>query len=371
MHPSRWLLTSAVLLALHAAPASAQPQSQSQFYSQTNLALSSGSNADTDLINPWGLTSSPTSPWWLADNGVDKSTLYNAAGVKQGLIVAVPGAPTGAVFNLSPNAQPAFVLTATNNSEGRTGKAVFIFDTEEGTVLAWNGGDHAVQVFPAPGEPPADPAPAFKGLAIAQVDSNDPTSWRLFATNFSQGRVDVFDGSFQPVANPGFVDPSIPAGFVPFGIQAIGNTIYVTYALRNEQTGDDVAGPGNGFVNAFDLQGNWVARVASQGPLNSPWGLAWASDQFGRFSGDLLVGNFGDGRIHAFKLESDGSYTDEGPLHSAGGPPIAIEGLWSLQFGKGGNNGDPSQLFFTAGPDDENAGVFGFLKVAGTPGKNK
>ena len=373
MHPSRWLLTSAVLLALHAAPALAQSQSQSQFYSQTNLALSSGSNADPDLINPWGLTSGPTTPWWLADNGVDKSTLYNAAGMKQGLIVTVQGAPTGAVFNLSPNAQPAFVLTATNNVDGITGKAVFIFDTEEGTVLAWNGsaGTKATQVFPAPGVPASDPAPIYKGLAIAQVNPADATSWRLYATNFHGGTVDVFDANFQPVAGAGFVDPTIPAGFAPFGIQAIGNTIYVTYAKQDDEKEDDVAGPGNGFVNAFDLSGNLIARVASGGPLNSPWGLAWGSDQFGRFSGDLLVGNFGDGRIHAFKLESDGSYEDQGPLHSAGGPPIAIEGLWSLQFGKGGSNGDPSQLFFTAGPDDENAGVFGFLKVAGRPGKNK
>lgn len=371
MHLSRWLLTSTVLLALHAAPASAQPQSQSQFYSQTNLALSSGSNADADLINPWGLASSPTSPWWLADNGVDKSTLYTAAGIKNLVrIVAVAGAPTGVVFN--PSAQ--FALTATNNPDGKTGNAVFIFDTEEGTILAWNpSGDpnKATQVFPAPGMPASDPAPIYKGLAIAQVDSTDPTSWRLYATNFHGGTVDVFDGNFQPVGGAMFQDSTIPDGFAPFGIQAIGNTIYVTYAKQDDEKEDDVAGPGNGFVNAFDLSGNWIARVASGGPLNSPWGLAWGSDQFGRFSGDLLVGNFGDGRIHAFKLESDGSYEDQGPLHSAGGPPIAIEGLWSLQFGKGGSNGDPSQLFFTAGPDDENAGVFGYLKVAGRPGKNK
>ena len=364
MHPFRWLLTSGLILALHAAPASAQ------FYFQHNLATNT---SDADLVNPWGLTSSPTSPWWLADNGADKSTLYTAAGVKNpNVIVSVPGAPTGAVFNLSPNAQPQFVLTATNNPDGRTGKAAFIFDTEEGTILAWNGGDHAVQVFPAPGVPPADPAPAFKGLAIAQVDSNDATSWRLFATNFSQGRVDVFDGSFQPVADPGFVDPTIPEGFVPFGIQAIGNTIYVTYALRNPDTGDDVAGPGNGFVNAFDLQGNWVARVASGGPLNSPWGLAWASSNFGEFSGQLLVGNFGNGRINAFALQPNGSYEHSGPLHSASGPPLSIEGLWAIQFGKNSaNNGNDNQLFFTAGPDDENGGLFGFLTAAGSPGHNK
>lgn len=362
MHPSRWLLTSIVIMALHAAPASAQ------FYSQTNLATNT---SDPDLVNPWGLTSSATSPWWLADNGVDKSTLYNAAGEKQARIVDVAGAPTGAVFNPSAS---QFVLTVTNNPDGKTGKALFIFDTEEGTILAWNttGPENkATQVFPAPGEPPADPAPAFKGLAIAQVDSSDDTTWRLFATNFSQGRVDVFDGSFQPVADPGFVDPTIPDGYAPFGIQTIGNTIYVTYALRNPDTGDDVAGPGNGFVNAFDLHGNWVARVASGGPLNSPWGLAWGSDQFGKYSGHLLVGNFGDGRINTFALQPNGTYESTGPLHSASGPPLRIEGLWAIQFGKAGNNGNPSQLFFTAGPDDEDGGLFGFLTPAGSPGHNK
>jgi uncharacterized protein (TIGR03118 family) len=368
MHPFRWLLASAVILTLHAAPATAQ------FYAQHNLAsFPGGATPDTDLVNPWGLTSGPTSPWWLADNGVDKSTLYTAAGVKLASpLPAVAGAPTGAVFNAS---VAQFMLTATNNPDGKLGKAAFIFATEEGTILAWNGSaplNKATQVFPTPNDPPSEPASAYKGLAIAQLDSSDDTTWRLFATNFSNGRVDVFDGNFRPVAGPtGFEDPTIPEGFVPFGIQAIGNTIYVTYALRNPETGDDVAGPGNGFVNAFDLQGNLVARVASRGPLNSPWGLAWGSDQFGKYSGHLLVGNFGDGRINTFALQSDGTYESTGPLHSASGPPLRIEGLWAIQFGKAGNNGNPSQLFFTAGPDDEDGGLFGFLTPAGSPGHNK
>ena len=370
MHPSRWLLTSAVILALHAAPVSAQ------FYNQHNLAsFPGGATPDTDLVNPWGLTSGPTTPWWLADNGTDKSTLYTAAGVKiTGLIVSVLSAPTGAVFNASDNSTPQFVLTLTNNPDGKTGKAAFIFDTEEGTILAWNGsapGNKATVVFTAPEDPETGLRAEYKGLAIAQVDSTNPASWRLYATNFSQGRVDVFDGSFMPVANPGFEDPTIPAGFEPFGIQTIGNTIYVTYALRNPETGDDVAGPGNGYVNAFDLSGNWIARVASGGPLNSPWGLAWASNNFGEFKGQLLVGNFGNGRIHAYALQANGSYELSGPLHSSDGPPLRIEGLWSLQFGKGGNNGNDSQLFFTAGPDEESGGLFGFLTAAGPPGHNK
>jgi uncharacterized protein (TIGR03118 family) len=369
MHPSRWLLTIATLLALHAVPAPAQ------LYDQHNLVVGGpGATDDHDLINSWGLVSGITpmgpTPWWIADNGTDESTLYTGAGVKRSLIVGVPGAPTGIVFNLSPDAEPQFVLTETNNSEGRTGKAAFIFDTEEGTILAWNGGDHAVQVFPAPGDLPSDPAPEYKGLAIAQANPDDATSWRLYATNFAAGTVDVFNGEFKMIGG-GFVDPTIPDGYAPFGIQTIGQTVYVTYALRNPETGDDVAGPGNGFVNAFGLSGNWIARVASGGPLNSPWGLAWAPNDFGKFSGDLLVGNFGDGRITAFALQPDGTYVEKGPLHSSSGPPLKIDGLWALQFGMGGNSGATNQLFFTAGPDEESRGLFGYLTAAGNPGKNK
>jgi uncharacterized protein (TIGR03118 family) len=367
MRAPRWLLASLAIFALHAAPVSAQ------FYDQHNLAshelpctppCPEGAQPDLDLVNPWGLTSGPTSPWWVADNGADKSTLYNAAGVKMGLIVDVAGAPTGAVFN--PGAQ--FVLTATNNPDGKTGKALFLFDTEEGAILAWNGTDpmtKATVVFPAAG---GVSDAVYKGLAIAQFDG---TNWRLYATNFRAGTVDVFDGDFQPVTGAGFEDPTIPEGYAPFGIQTIGNVIYVTYALQDEDKEDDVAGPGNGFVNAFDLSGHWLARVASGGPLNAPWGLAWGSDSFGKFKGQLLIGNFGDGRINAFAVLQDGSYEARGPLHSKDGPPLSIEGLWALQFGKGGNNGDPSQLFFTAGPDDENGGLFGFLTAAGPPGQNK
>lgn len=364
MHPSRWLLTSGLILALHAAPASAQ------FYFQHDLATNT---SDPDLVNPWGLTSSPTSPWWLADNGTDKSTLYTAAGVKNpNRIVSVAAKPTGAVFNES-DAQ--FQLTITNNPDGKTGKSLFIFSTEEGTILAWNATapvNTATVVVPVP---PPDPdtglEPIYKGLAIAQVTPGDDTTWRLYATNFSQNRVDVFDNHFQPVTGAGFEDPTIPEGYAPFGIQRIENVIYVTYALQDDEKEDDVAGPGHGFVNAFDPSGNWLARVASRGPLNSPWGLAWATDQFGAFKGQLLIGNFGDGRINAFALQSNGTYEHTGPLHSASGPPLRIEGLWAIQFGKAESNGDPSQLFFTAGPDDENGGLFGFLTAAGSPGHNK
>jgi uncharacterized protein (TIGR03118 family) len=353
MHPMRWLLTGALILALHPVPASAQ------FYEQHNLATNT---SDPDLINPWGLTSSATSPWWISDNGVDKSTLYTAAGVKNtGLIVSVAGAPTGAVFNASAS---QFNLTATNNPDKKTGKALFLFSTEAGTILAWNNSAPSTKATVVATTPDA----VYKGLAIAQFDG---TNWRLYATNFRAGTVDVFDGQFASVTHPGFEDPTIPEGYAPFGIQTIGEVIYVTYALQDEDKKDDVKGPGHGFVNAFDLQGNLLARVASRGPLNSPWGLAWASDSFGEFSGQLLIGNFGNGRINAFAQQQDGTYEHTGPLHSKNGPPLVIEGLWALQFGRGGSNGNPSQLFFTAGPDDENGGVFGFLTVAGPPGHNK
>jgi uncharacterized protein (TIGR03118 family) len=346
----------AVVTALTATPASAQ------FYDQHNLV---SSDSDADLVNAWGLTSTPTSPWWVADNGTSESTLYNAAGAKQGLIVSVPGDPTGAVFN----GTTGFVLTATNNSGGRVGKAIFLFDTESGTVLAWNGGSTAVQVVPAPGG--GAPVAVYKGLAIAQLDA---THTRLYATDFHNNRVDVFDENFMPVANPGFADPTMPEGYAPFGIQVIGSTVFVTYALQDEDAHDDVAGPGHGFVNAFDLSGNWLMRVASGGRLNSPWGIAMSPGGWGTFGGKLLIGNFGNGLVNVFDpnvVTSDGTLEYDGFLHRASGPPLMIDGLWSLQFAKGGNNGTPDQLFFTAGPDHESGGLFGFLTPTGSPGHNK
>jgi uncharacterized protein (TIGR03118 family) len=201
----------------------------------------------------------------------------------------------------------------------------------------------------------------YKGLAIASTASGD----RLYATNFHANRVEVFDGQFHPVISAGaFTDPTLPAGYAPFGIQNLGGTIYVTYALQDADAEDDVAGPGHGFVDAFDTNGNLIRRVASGDELNSPWGLALAPADFGAFSNDLLIGNFGDGRIHAF---DPATLEARGPLHSADGPPIAIDGLWALSFGKGAANnanGPANTLFFTAGPDGEQHGLFGTLVVA-------
>ena len=354
----------AAATAVGAAPAS------TPFYEQTNLV---SSDSDADLVNAWGLVSSPTSPWWVSDNGTNLSTLYNSAGIKQPanapLRVQVEGAPTGDVFN----ATTGFVLSASNNTGGKTGKAVFMFATEGGTLQAWNPSGTATQavvVVPAPGGPATNAI--YKGLAIASLDA---THARLYATDFHGNKVDVFDETFAPVMNVNaFVDSTLPAGYAPFGIQVIGTTVFVTYAQQDDDAEDDVKGHGHGFVDAYDTAGNFLMRVASRDKLDSPWGLAMAPAGWGAFGGKLLVGNFGDGLINVFDptvQNSDGTLEYLGFLHSASGPPLKIEGLWALKFAQGGQNGTPDQLFFTAGPDDESAGLFGFLTPAGAPGHTK
>jgi uncharacterized protein (TIGR03118 family) len=340
--------------AIGAASASARPSasSESNSYVVHNLVSDIPGRADfldPDLVNAWGLAALPTSPWWVADNGTDVSTLYRADGSKVPLTVEVPNAPTGTVANSGSH----FVVSKGSAS----GPALFIFSTEEGTILGWNpsvDSTHAVVAVPA-----SDDA-VYKGLAIALTASGD----FLYATDFRNARVDVFDGSFNRVNNPGaFVDPGIPAGYAPFGIQNIGGQIFVTYAKQDAEGEDDVAGPGHGFVDVFDTSGAFLGRVASRGPLNSPWGLALAPDGFGRFGGDLLVGNFGDGRINAYQREADGTFSKEGTLRNPRGNPIAIPGLWALQFGMGApNNGSLQTLFFTAGPADEEHGLFGTIR---------
>jgi uncharacterized protein (TIGR03118 family) len=315
-------------------------------YVQHNL-VSDGTIAadhtDGQLVNAWGLTSLPGSPWWVADNETSVSTLYGADGTKRALVVSVPNNPTGAVSNTSSD----FVVGS--------GPALFLFATEEGKVLAWNMsvGTTAQVVADRSGD-----GAIYKGLAIAGD--------RLYATDFHNGRVDVYDGSFGQVNVPGaFEDPGIPFGFAPFGIQNVDGTIFVTYAKQDADAEDDVAGQGLGFVDAFDTAGTLLGRVATRGQLNSPWGIAMAPASFGRFGGDLLVGNFGDGQINAFALGPNGSFEPRGQLRDESGGVLTIDGLWALQFGKGAaNNGPTDTLFFTAGPDDESHGLFGTIRAA-------
>ena len=343
----------------------------SQFYTQHNLLSDVpglADRTDPNVANAWGLDAGDTSPWWIADNGTGKTTLYNVAGGNVVTTFTVPGAggaqgnPTGLVFN----GGPGFVV---NNGVG-TSAARFIFSSEDGTISAFRG-NPIVTVVPN-ANAPAHGA-IYKGLAI---DSRT-TGTHLYATDFHNGKVDVFDTSFHLVTLSGnFTDPNLPAGFAPFGIQTIGNTLYVTYALQDTAAEDEVAGPGNGFVDSYDLNGNFIRRVASMGELNAPWGLALAPSDFGRFSGDLLVGNFGDGRIHAFDpttLTSTGEFEAVGLLHSERGRPIQIDGLWALEFGHGttavGANGLTTTLFFTAGPFDEEHGLFGSIVLTEPPGR--
>jgi uncharacterized protein (TIGR03118 family) len=356
------------MVALGAAqPAGADPP----FYKQRNLisddtTLIPAEHRDGLLLNAWGLAASATSPWWIANNGSDSSILFNVTtGAIQSLVVAIPdGAPTGLVFN---NSGGGFVVT----SGASSAPAVFIFSSEAGVISGWN-----------PNVPPPVPSTQaqvgatvadaiYKGLAIAGTGSDA----RLYATNFHAGTVDVFDNTYTLLSLPGaFVDPNLPVGYAPFGIQNINGTLYVTYALQDDDAEDDVAGPGNGFVDAYDTSGKLLRRVASRGSLNSPWGLALAPADFGAFSNKLLVGNFGDGRINAYDLSastSTGEAVAVGPLHSAKGPPVEIEGLWALQFGNGAGAGPKNTLFFTSGPFDEKHGLFGSLEPTGPPGHNK
>jgi uncharacterized protein (TIGR03118 family) len=347
-HLQRVLLAAAITAVAAAVLAAATPAAERNAYVQHNL-VSDGflpaDHTDANLVNAWGLTSLPGSPWWVSDNGTDVSTLYGADGTPRSLVVSVPNAPTGAVSNTG----SSFVVGS--------GPALFLFATEEGKLLGWNMsvGTTAQVVADKSGE-----GAVFKGLAIAGD--------RLYATDFHNAKVDVFDGSFSDVNTPGaFVDPRIPRGFAPFGIQTIGGDIFVTYAKQDADAHDDVAGQALGFVDEFDANGALIARVAQRGQLNSPWGLAMAPANFGRFSDDLLVGNFGNGQITAFARQPNGRFEARGQLRSASGGILTIDGLWALQFGKGAlaNNGPTDSLFFTAGPDDESHGLFGTIRAAG------
>jgi len=301
---------------------------------------------DANLVNPWCLAFGPATPAWVADNGTDVSTLYSG-GVRKSIPVTLPlvvgipgGAPTGVVFN----ATPGFKVNGA--------AAHFIFDSEAGTITAWNAGTQAVTEATTPGA-------IYKGLAIASKGS----STMLYAANFHAGTIDVFNDSFAPVTVPGgFVDPNLPAGFAPFNIQEIAGRLVVAYAQQDADAEDEVAGAGLGFVDVFDTSGHLLRRLVSQGALNAPWGLAVAPRHFGPFSGDLLVGNFGDGAINAYDPRT-GAF--RGTLQNKDGNQIKINGLWALRFGNG-VIGTPQTLLFTAGIGDEDHGLFGEIGVRGS-----
>ena len=344
------LVASLVLLALGALPAAAHDTHTANRYTVHNLFSDipmPGALVDPDLVNGWGITASATSPWWVADNGTDKSTLYTGAGVKIGLTVDVGGGPTGTVFNGTAD----FRLSSASTSAAR-----FLFATEDGTIRGWNPN------VPAAGSTASEvaattPGAIYKGLAIGHVG----TANYLYATDFHDARVDVFDGSFNRLTWPGkFVDPRMPRHYAPFGIQNLNGMIVVTYARQDAIAKDEIAGEGRGFVSAFATDGTFLGRVASRDELNAPWGLAWAPAGFGRFSGDLLVGNFGDGRINAFRWTGR-HWEEQGHLKGANHRAISIDGLWGIGFGNGAGSGPTTTLYFAAGPDDEAHGLFGSI----------
>ena len=341
----------ATVAVLAASPAAAQ---NAKTYVITPLVSNlgpPGPGVDVRLVNAWGLVSGQGTPWWVSDNGADFSTLYRADGTKVNLNVSVAGAPTGIVFNPSSTNFPV--------GTGTTPGARFIFATESGTIAGWR------QALGTTAQVAVDSSAAgavYKGLAIATAGSGP----QLYATDFHNARVDVFDASWAAVQTPGgFVDSSLPAGYAPFGIQTNSSRIFVTFAKQVAGSNDELHGQGLGFVDVFDPDGNLLARVAQHGQLNAPWGLAMAPATFGAFGGDLLVGNFGDGHVNAFQEQPDGTWELVGMLRTADGKKLAIDGLWALEFGHGNAaNGPLDTLFFTAGPNDESDGLFGTITSA-------
>lgn len=308
---------------------------------------------DPSLVNPWGISTSAASPFWVADNGTGLSTLYNSAGVVNALKVTIPaasgsgtGKPTGTVQNPT----TAFTLDTGRPSS-------FLFATEDGTISGWNSafdGTHAIVKVNNSAS-----GAVYKGLAINPAASGP----MLYAANFNSGKIDVVDGNFAKVTLPAtaFTDASVPAGFAPFNIQNLGGKLYVTYAKQDSTKHDDVAGPGNGYVDVFDLNGVLLQRLVAGGLLNSPWGVTIAPANFGDFSGALLVGNFGNGRINAYNATTGALL---GALQDIKGNAVAIPGLWALINGNGGNGGDPNAVYFAAGIQGEEHGLLGSIQAA-------
>jgi uncharacterized protein (TIGR03118 family) len=330
---------SLLLLALPTTPANAQS------FKQTNLVSDIpglAAHTDSDLVNPWGIAESGGSPFWIANNGTGKATLYNTAGVKQGLVVNTAADPSGQVFN---------------SSAASFAGSHFIFDTEGGVIASWASGTNTVVQVDNSGA-----GAVYKGLAIDNVNHN------LFAANFGENSIDVFNSTFAATSLTGnFTDPNAVAGYAPFNVQNLNGSLYVTYAKQSGGT-DEVDGAGFGYVDKYDTQGNFLARIATGtdvggtlSDLNAPWGLAIAPSTFGSYAGDLLVGNFGNGEILAFNATTNAF---NGALKDALGNPISIDGLWALQVGNGGNGGLVSNIYFTAGLNGENDGLFGNIASA-------
>jgi uncharacterized protein (TIGR03118 family) len=342
------------ILAICCVMLSATAMAQTTAFVQTNIISDmpgTASVTDPTMINPWGVSVGPAIWIDAANTGLVK--VDTAAGATVIPNVTIPpasgsspkGSPSGTVFN---SAGTGFTLP-----DGSS--ALFLFGTLDGTIAGWDAssGTQAVTVF----NNSANKA-SYTDIAL---DTNS-TGTFLLAADFSLGTVDVFNSSFTPAQLTGsFVDPNLPAGYSPFGIHSIGDNVYVTYAEVNPSNGGPMVGAGLGYVDEFDNNGNFIAEAVVQNVLNAPWGMALAPAGFGSFGGDLLVGNFGDGVINAFNPTT---FAYVGSLSSASGTAIANPGLWEILFGQGGNLGDPNTLYFAAGINNEQDGLFGSIGIA-------
>jgi uncharacterized protein (TIGR03118 family) len=335
-------------------------------YDQANLVSDIpglAAHTDPNLKNPWGTSVGPGSPIWVSDNHAGVTTLYDGAGNPQPRVVSIPasssagpdavGAPTGQAFNTFDLASPDFVIS----ENGKSGPAFFLFATEDGTITGWNPNvdpTHAVIAVDRSTATDAvgDVGANYKGLALVTT----PTGKFIYATSFRFGTVDMFDSHFDLVNR--FTDPTIPAGFAPFGIHNIGGKLFVTFAKQGPGKDDDAARSGNGFVDVFAPNGDLLQRLVNGGKLDSPWAVTLAPPTFGAFGGDILVGNFGNGRIHAYD-PTTGAF--QGTLSRPDGGPVAIDGLWGLRFAPATPGAGPNSLFFTAGLNHEADGLFGTL----------
>ena len=330
------------------APAEAAPLT---LFHRINLVSDQPGHArltDKNLVNAWGMSHGPNTPLWVSDNGADVSTLYQGAtsGAPVSalpLVVSIPGgAPTGQVFNDT----KGFAVPGTGQP------ALFVFASEAGAITAWN---KAVPSTTSAVKVAAVHDAVFKGLALV----HSPFGPLLLATDFHHGRVDVFNSQFR-LLHVGrlFHDPRLPARYAPFNVAQIRGHVFVTYAKQDAARHDDAAGPGHGFIDEYTSYGVLIRRFASRGALNSPWGLVVAPKTFGTFAGRLLVGNFGDGRIHAFSLRTGRMV---GTMLNAHRHPIVIDGLWGLIRGDAAAGGVNS-VWFSAGPDKEAHGLLGLLQ---------
>jgi len=336
------------------APADAAATARSNHVRVVRLVADQPGHAmttDSDLVNAWGLAASPISPVWVSNNGTSTSTLYQGATspgkpvMKVPLTVSIPGggAPTGVVFN------PTTRFTL--HSGGKSGPALFVFAGEDGDISAWNkSGDPTKAVLVAHAR-----NSVYKSLTMVGVGRRH----FLLAANFHRDRIDVFNQAFHRVSRPhAFRGKGIPRGYAPFNVALLGHRVYVTYAKQDSARHDDVAGCGHGFVNVFTQRGRFLGPLLRRGVLNSPWGLAIAPHGFGRFAGKLLVGNFGDGRIHVVDRRTGHVLAT---LRDRARHPIRIDGLWALLPGNG-TAGGRSDVLFSAGPAGESHGLFGLLR---------